>query len=80
MPTGITINNMQPGPMNTDLHPVHGDFADTLRRLMALPLSGTAVEVAALVAYLACNEGSFATGAKSTWQSYLKRYTEFISL
>jgi len=65
-PRGITINNVQPGPIDTDLNPAHGDFADTLRSLMALPRYGTADEVAALVAYLAGPEAGFVTGASLT--------------
>jgi 3-oxoacyl-[acyl-carrier protein] reductase len=56
-PRGITINNVQPGPIDTDMNPANGDFADTLRSLMALPRYGTADEIAALVAYLAGRSG-----------------------
>jgi 3-oxoacyl-[acyl-carrier protein] reductase len=52
-PRGITTNNVQPGPTDTDMNPASGDFADTLRSLMALPRYGTADEIAALLAYLA---------------------------
>jgi 3-oxoacyl-[acyl-carrier protein] reductase len=62
-PRGITVNNVQPGPIDTDMNPAHGDFADTLRSLMALPRYGTADEIAALVAYLAGPEAGFVTGA-----------------
>jgi 3-oxoacyl-[acyl-carrier protein] reductase len=65
-PRGITINNVQPGPIDTDMNPANGDFADTLRSLMALPRYGTADEVAALVAYLAGPEAGFVTGASLT--------------
>ena len=65
-PRGITINNVQPGPTDTDLNPANGDFADMLRKLMALPRYGTAEEIAALVAYLAGPEAGFVTGASLT--------------
>ena len=65
-PRGITINNVQPGPVDTDMNPAHGEFADTLRKLMALPRYGTGDEIAALVAYLAGPEAGFVTGASLT--------------
>ena len=65
-PRGITVNNVQPGPIDTDLNPASGDFADMLRSLMALPRYGSGDEVAALVAYLAGPEAGFVTGASLT--------------
>jgi 3-oxoacyl-[acyl-carrier protein] reductase len=65
-PRGITINNVQPGPIDTDMNPANSDFADMLRNLMALPRYGTADEVAALVAHLAGPEAGFVTGASLT--------------
>lgn len=65
-PRGITINNVQPGPTDTDLNPANGDFADMLQKLMALPRYGTTEEIAALVAYLAGPEAGFVTGASLT--------------
>lgn len=59
----ITINNVAPGPIDTDMNPAHGDFATSLHGLMALPRHGTADEVAAMVAYLAGPEAAFVTGA-----------------
>ena len=63
---GITINNVQPGQVNTDLNPATGEFADMLRKLMALPRYGSTDEIAALVAYLAGPEAGFVTGASLT--------------
>src|SRR5947207_6480368 len=40
-PRGITINNVQPGPVDTDMNPAHGDFAEMLKKLMALPRYGS---------------------------------------
>jgi 3-oxoacyl-[acyl-carrier protein] reductase len=62
-PRGITINNVQPGPINTDLNPADGDFAKTLIGLMALPHFGTVSDVAAMVSYIAGPESGFVTGA-----------------
>ena len=61
---GITINNVQPGPIDTDMNPADSNFAGMLRtQVMALPRYGTVDEVAAMVAYLAGSEAGFVTGA-----------------
>jgi 3-oxoacyl-[acyl-carrier protein] reductase len=65
-PRGITINNVQPGPIDTDMNPADSDFGAMLRQLMALPRYGAAEEIAALVAYLAGPEAGFVTGASLT--------------
>ena len=66
-PRGITINNVQPGPVETDLNPAMGDFAKMLvRKVMALPRYGTGEEIASLAAYLASLEATYATGVGLT--------------
>jgi 3-oxoacyl-[acyl-carrier protein] reductase len=65
-PRGITINNVQPGPVDTDMNPASGEFAEMLKKLMALPRYGHADEIAAMVAYLAGPEAGFVTGASLT--------------
>lgn len=66
-PRGITINNVQPGPVDTEMNPANSDFAEILRKqIMALPRYGTADEIAAMVAYLAGPEAGFVTGASLT--------------
>jgi len=65
-PRGITINNVQPGPVDTELNPDEGEFAEMLKKLMALPRYSTPDEIAAMVAYLAGPEAAFVTGASLT--------------
>jgi 3-oxoacyl-[acyl-carrier protein] reductase len=63
---GITVNNVQPGPVDTDMNPAAGAFADSLRALMALPRYASPDEIAELVAYLAGARAGFVTGASLT--------------
>lgn len=65
-PRGITINNVQPGPVDTEMNPDRGDFAAMLKGNMALGRYGTAEEVAGFVAYLASEEAGYITGASLT--------------
>jgi 3-oxoacyl-[acyl-carrier protein] reductase len=65
-PRGITINNVQPGPVDTDLNPATGEFAEMLKKLMALPRYAEGDEIAAMAAYLAGPEAGFVTGASLT--------------
>jgi 3-oxoacyl-[acyl-carrier protein] reductase len=62
-PPGITVNNVQPGPVDTDMNPASGQFAEMLKSLMPLPRYATADEIAGMVAYLAGPEARFITGA-----------------
>jgi 3-oxoacyl-[acyl-carrier protein] reductase len=62
-PRGITINNVQPGPVDTDMNPANSNFAKMLVQFMALPRYGTGEEIASLVAYLASPESTFVIGA-----------------
>jgi len=60
---GITVNNIQPGPIDTDLNPAKGDWAAIQRADTALDRYGRVEEVAALVAFVAGPESSYITGA-----------------
>jgi len=63
---GITVNNVQPGPIDTDLNPAAGDWAVPQKAFTALGRYGHVDEVAALVAFVAGPESSYITGANLT--------------
>jgi 3-oxoacyl-[acyl-carrier protein] reductase len=63
---GITVNNVQPGPIDTDLNPAAGDWAAPQKANTALNRYGTVDEVAALVSFVAGPESSYITGANLT--------------
>jgi 3-oxoacyl-[acyl-carrier protein] reductase len=65
-PRGITVNTVQPGPVDTDMNPATGPFAESLKSLMALPRYARSEEIAGMVAYLAGPEAAFVTGASLT--------------
>ena len=63
---GITVNNVQPGPIDTELNPASGDWAVPQKAATALDRYGHVDEVAALVAFVAGPESSYITGANLT--------------
>lgn len=65
-PKGITVNLVQPGPINTDMNPSDTELADFLRSRMALSEYGTGEDIAGLVAFLASEEGKYITGTSIT--------------
>src|ERR1700678_3327535 len=63
---GITVNNVQPGPIDTDLNPAAGEWAVPQKAATALDRYGSVDEIAAMVAFVAGPESSYITGANLT--------------
>ena len=62
----ITVNNIQPGPIDTDLNPAAGEWAAPQIANTALKRYGHVDDIAALVAFVAGPEASYITGASLT--------------
>src|SRR5690606_19391353 len=58
-PKGITVNVVQPGPIDTDANPADGPMREVLHGFMAVKRHGHPREVASMVAWLAGPEASF---------------------
>jgi 3-oxoacyl-[acyl-carrier protein] reductase len=63
---GITVNNVQPGPIDTDLNPASGEWAVPQRAQTALDRYGRVEEIAAMVSFVAGPESSYITGTNLT--------------
>lgn len=65
-PRNITVNLVQPGPINTDMNPENTEYAEMIKKSVALKRYGTADEIASAVAFLASEDASYITGATLT--------------
>jgi len=65
-PQDITVNLVQPGPIDTELNPADGNSADINRAMVALARYGTTQELAAVVVFLASPAASYVTGSVIT--------------
>jgi 3-oxoacyl-[acyl-carrier protein] reductase len=65
-PKGITANLVQPGSINSDMNPVEGPFAPTLKALTATGDYGKGDDIAQAVVFLASDSASYITGAVLT--------------
>ncbi|WP_445376409.1 SDR family oxidoreductase [Niveispirillum fermenti] len=65
-PRGITVNLVQPGPIDTDQNPADGDWAEPNRRLTSLGHYGKPADIASAVAFLASPAAHFMTGSVVT--------------
>ncbi|SDH53560.1 SDR family NAD(P)-dependent oxidoreductase [Chitinophaga filiformis] len=62
-PKGITVNLVQPGPIDTDMNPANSAHADMVRSMMALQHYGHVSDIAGIVSFLASPKSGFITGA-----------------
>lgn len=62
----ITVNLVQPGPIDTDMNPANSPWADGMRARMPLGTYGTGEDIAAMVSFLAGDESKFITGSMLT--------------
>lgn len=62
----ITVNNIQPGPVDTDMNPEAGPMKDIMHSFMAIKRHAKASEIAGMVAYLTSDEAGLVTGAQLT--------------
>jgi len=65
-PQEITVNNVQPGPVDTEANPADGPGADDQAAHIAVGHFGTIDDIVSIVGYLASEESRFITGASIT--------------
>ena len=65
-PHGITVNNVQPGPTDTDMNPASGEGADMQRSQTSVGHYGKPDDIASAVAFLASPAAGFINGESLT--------------
>lgn len=65
-PLGITVNLVQPGPIDTDLNPANGDLAGVNLPFTALGRYGMPADIGHAVAFLASPAANYITGSALT--------------
>ncbi|GBQ07001.1 SDR family NAD(P)-dependent oxidoreductase [Acetobacter cerevisiae] len=62
-PKGITVNVVEPGPIDTDMNPATGDVAKLISSYVATGKYGTVHDIANMVSFLASPKAGYITGA-----------------
>ncbi|MFT8721594.1 MAG: SDR family oxidoreductase [Acetobacter malorum] len=62
-PKGITVNVVEPGPIDTDMNPNTGDVAKLISSFVATGKYGTVHDIASMVSFLASPKAGYITGA-----------------
>ena len=62
-PRGITVNTVQPGPINTDMNPETSEMAPMVKQMTALGRYGQPEDIAGVVAFLVGADAAYITGA-----------------
>jgi len=62
-PKGITVNTIQPGPINTDMNPENSEMSEGAKAMTLLGRYGQPEEIAGAVAFIVGPDASYITGA-----------------
>jgi 3-oxoacyl-[acyl-carrier protein] reductase len=65
-PTGVTVNGIQPGPVNTELSPENGPTSEVMKKRTSVGRYGTVEEMASAATFLANPESVFIKGENLT--------------
>ena len=65
-PRGIAVNNVQPGPIETDMNPADSPYKDRILAMIPQGRVGQPEDVAGMVSWLVGDEAGFVTGASFT--------------
>jgi 3-oxoacyl-[acyl-carrier protein] reductase len=60
--SGVTVNNIQPGPIDTELNPADGPYGEVMKKITSVGHFGKSEDIAAAAAFLASPENSFING------------------